>query len=348
MAEATNTSTEAAVRGGLVRLMFGTMAAQVVGSATRFGLPDALGDGVRSAPDLAAENELSVQSMRRLLRALAALDILVEESPDHFRLAPAGALLRTDRPDSMHALVRVFTAPLMCRGWEHLDTSLRTGETSFDAVFGTDFFGYLKDKPELSALFNAAMSQGTQGLAAAVSQQFDFGSFTTVADIGGGDGTLVSAVLRAYPHLSGIVFDTVEGSAQAVGTLEKAGVADRCRVVTGDFFAAVPEGADLYLLKSILHDWDDDRAATILGHCRRVVPETGRLLIVEPVLPETVEPKQQPVSYLSDLNMLVNVGGLERTRSDFVRLCERAGFTLTAISQAGPGAGLCLIEAAPA
>ncbi|MGH3995637.1 MAG: methyltransferase, partial [Pseudonocardiaceae bacterium] len=165
--------------------------------------------------------------------------------------------------------------------------------------------------------------------------------------IGGGDGTLLAAILRENPRLRGILFDTAAGSAESSVRLGDAGVAQRCRVEVGDFFARVPAGAQLYLLKSVVHDWDDDRAATILGHCRSVIPDEGRLLLIEPVPPETVDPEGGPGPYLTDLNMLVNVGGRERTRTDFEALLTRSGFTLTRIRSLPSPQVFQLIEAAP-
>lgn len=338
----------AEARGKLVRLVFGHMAAQVVATTARFRLADRIGDRERTALELAEECGADPESMNRLLRALAALELLTEHRPGSFSLTGVGALLRTDRPDSVHAFTRMFADPAMLQAWQRLESSVRTGKTAFDDVFGTDFFDYLKTQPELSAQFNAAMSQGTLGTASVLPTNYDFARFRTVVDIGGGDGTLIAAILREHQGLDGILFDTTEGVAQAGETLQWAEVTKRCTVRTGDFFASVPEGGDLYLLKSVVHDWEDERAATILGHCRQVIPDHGRLLIIEPVLPDTVDDSIPALMYLSDLNMLVNVGGRERTRTDFDELCRRAGFALTSITPLPPPGAFCLIEATPA
>ncbi|MEU6151816.1 methyltransferase [Actinosynnema sp. NPDC047251] len=168
--------------------------------------------------------------------------------------------------------------------------------------------------------------------------------------MGGGDGTLLTSVLSHCPTLEGVVFDTAEGVAQAAGTLDAAGLTSRCKVVAGDFFDSVPAGSDLHLIKSVMHDWDDDRAAAILTRCREALPEHGRLLIIEPILPDTVDPagdaREDP--YLSDLNMMVLVGGKERTRADFERLCDRAGFAVTGVVELPPHVDFSVIEAKPA
>ncbi|HEX2284578.1 MAG TPA: methyltransferase, partial [Mycobacterium sp.] len=286
-------------------------------------------------------------TLTRLLRALAALGVLTETQPGSFKLTGLGALLRSDRPDSMRSFVQMFNDPAMLGAWRELDHAVRTGETTFDRVHGTTFFGYLAERPELSAQFNAAMRQGTALTAQQLPTAYDFSRFRTVADIGGGDGTLLSAVLAAHPHLHGILFDTAEGLAQADDTFKTVGVIDRCATSVGDFFSGAPAGAALYMIKSVLHDWDDERCRTILGHVRAVIPDDGRLLIIEPVFPPKVDGTQPPTMYLSDLNMLVNLGGRERTRAEFEQLCSDTGFRLTSVTPLPPPAAFSLLEAEP-
>ncbi|MFH8349151.1 methyltransferase [Streptomyces sp. NPDC018045] len=339
------------------RLAFGSMAAQTLRAAVRLKVVELIGDGRRQAADVAADAGAAHQPMSRLLRALAGLGLLREHAPDCFSVTSAGTLLDSSRADSLTSLVRMFTEPVMIRAWEHLDDSVRTGGIAFDTVFGTDFFSHLAQHPELSAVFNAAMSQAVTETAAVLPYAFDFGRFTTVTDVGGGDGTLLAAVLDAHPGVTGVVYDTVEGLAQTRRTLERRGLAKRCSVTAGNFFRSVPEGSDLYLIKSVLHDWADDRAVTILTHCREVLPPGGRVLIVEPVLPEVVASStgsedrvgshaaDNGVTYLSDLNMLVNVGGRERTRKEFADLCHRAGLSLICVTPLAEAAPYSLIEA---
>ncbi len=332
----------------LVRLVFGSMAAQTVRAAVRLRIVELIGDTPRPAADVANDAGAEPQPMTRLLRALAGLGLLREHSFGTFAVAPAGALLDPARPGSLTSFVRMFTEPEITRAWEHLDDSVRTGDVAFDAVFGTDFFTHLARRPELSAEFNAAMSQATEEAAAVLPRAFDFGRFGTVTDVGGGDGTLLAAVLAAFPGLKGVVLDTADGLAQAPGTLRRHGLADRCSLVAGDFFHSVPKGSDLYLVKSILHDWPDDRAVTILRHCRAALPSGGRVLILEPVLPEAVGADGDASTYLSDLNMLVNVGGRERTRRDFEILCRSAGLALLSVTPLPEAEPFSLLEAAAA
>ncbi|MEU1936937.1 methyltransferase [Streptomyces coeruleorubidus] len=329
----------------LVRLVFGGMAAQTVRAAVRLRIVELIGDTPRPAADVAADAGAEPQPMTRLLRALAGLGLLREHGFGTFAVAPAGLLLAPGRPDSLTSFVRMFTEPAIIRAWEHLDDSVRTGDVAFDTVFGTDFFSHLARQPELSGEFNAAMSQATAETAAALPHAFDFGRFGSVTDVGGGDGTLLAGVLVAFPGLTGVVHDTSEGLAQAPENLRRHGLTERCSLVAGDFFRSVPEGSDLYLMKSILHDWPDDRAVRILRHCRAALPPGGRVLILEPVLPEIVRADDDGSTYLSDLNMLVNVGGRERTRKDFEALCEAAGLSLTSVTPLPEAEPFSLLEA---
>ncbi|MFJ9923627.1 methyltransferase [Streptomyces rubiginosohelvolus] len=335
-------------RGALSRLVLGQMATQALGAAVRFDVFDRIGPGELSADALAASLGTHPQATLRLLRALAGLQLLSETEPGLFRTTAAGDFLRTDTAGSMAAMARMFTDPVMLRGWDLLDESVRTGGTTFETVFGTDFFGHLKEHPELSAAFNEAMSQGTRLTADTVPHHYDFGRFSTLVDIGGGDGTLLASILREHPKLRGILFDTAEGLAQAPRRLADEGLTGRVALETGDFFASAPAGGDLYLLKSIIHDWDDERCAAILRRIRDVIPDHGSLLIVEPVLPATVPADPPGGVYLSDLNMLVNVGGRERTADDFASLCTAGGFVLRGVTPLPAPNIFQIIEASPA
>ncbi|WP_083753212.1 methyltransferase [Actinosynnema sp. ALI-1.44] len=310
----------------LMRLVWGYTSTGLVVAALRLDLPDRLADRTRSTADLADELGVHEPSLRRLLRALTAIGLTSEPHAGHYALTSVGTLLRKDVPDSLHAVVRVSTDETILRGWRDLDWSVRTGQIAFNRVYGTDFFTHIAEDAELSALFNASMGEGTTETAEAIAKHYDFSRFGTVMDVGGGNGTLIAAILTAEPRLRGIVFDSEEGVEQAAGVLADAGVADRCEVTAGDFFREVPKGADLLLLKNILHDWDDTQAAAILTNCRAAIPADGRLVLVESVLPATPEPGGPPDDYLMDINMLVNFGGRERTEGEFHALLTAAGF----------------------
>ncbi|MGC2655880.1 MAG: methyltransferase [Mycobacterium sp.] len=332
-------------RRRIVDTVFGAMAAEVLFAAARLGVADLIGESESAAVELAAQYNADSTSFTRLLRTMASMGLLTEPSPGRFRLTESGGLLRSDRADSLRAFVRMFGDPAMLAAWRELETAVRTGQTTFDKLYGTSFFDYLAQRPELSAQFNAAMRQTTVAAAQQLPDSYDFNRFHTVVDIGGGDGTLLAAVLKANPALQGILFDTAEGLAQSDETFVAAAVGDRATRVVGDFFHSAPPGADLYLLKSVIHDWDDERCATILGHVRRVIPGDGRLLIIEFVLSPVVDGAMPLMTYLNDLNMLVNVGGRERTREEFQHLCATTGFRLGSVTPLSPP--FSLLEAFP-
>jgi SAM-dependent methyltransferase len=278
---------------------------------------------------------------------VAALELLEETDSGAFRTTSAGSLLHSGRPGSVASVVRLFTDTMTVRSWEGLATSVRTGEAAFPEYFGKSFFEYLQEHPESAGDFNAAMSEGSHMAAHALPQHYDFGRFATVVDVGGGDGTVLAGALRHNPQLRGVLLDTDQGIARAADVMRQAGVEDRFTAAPGDFFASVPEGGDLYLLKAVLHDWNDEQCIAILRNIRQAMPEGGRLLIVEGVLPARVDPRQVG-AYLSDLNMLVNHGGLERTADDFRILCEKAGFTAPSFRRLPLPGEIFLIESAPA
>lgn len=331
----------------LAGLVFGAFAAHTVATAARLRVAD-LFDDDRTSGQIAAAAGTNSVATTRLLRALAALGLLDEPKADVFQLTDTGRLLRRDTPGSLHAFVELFSGPTVSAAWTKLDTAIVSGEKTFDSIFGVSFFEHLSAHPQLSEVFNAAMQDGAALLAPMIPRTYDFSRFSTIADIGGGNGTLLSAVLQSDTSLRGILFDTADGVAQADAVLTGAGVADRCRIDVGDFFTAVPDGAEVYLIKSVIHDWDDEQATAILRNIRAAVPVDGRLLIVEPVLPQTVDGTQPHFTYLSDLNMLVNLGGRERTAHDFETLCTAADFQLSAIHPiADSGPGFSILEAIP-
>ncbi|MBF6352074.1 MULTISPECIES: methyltransferase [Nocardia] len=330
----------------LMNMMFGTICSQVVGTAARLGLADHLGDNELDHRELAELTDTHPGALARLLRALAALEIVIETHPGTFRLGAAGLPLRTDRPDSQAAAVLLFTDPALLDSWKLTEEAVRTGQPTFAGLYGTDFFSFLATKPELSERFNATMRQVSLPIAQLIPVSYDFTRYHTVIDIGGGDGTLLAQILHGARASHGVVFDSPTGVAEASATLTAAGVADRCRITAGDFFSAVPQGGDLYVLKNILHDWDDERCVTILEQCHKAMPAGGRLLIVESVLPDAVD-TANPAPYLTDISMLVNMGGQERTRNEYETLCRRAGFEVTAVHPTVLPTSYSLIEATP-
>lgn len=334
-------------RETLLRMVFGYMASQVIHVAARLGIADLLQGGAKTSEELAAATGTHAPSLRRLLRALACVGVLAEVEPGLFELKPLGAALRSGAPDSARSLAMLFCDDSVWRSWGDLHHSVKTGETALERVVGMGPFEYFARNPELSVTFNEAMAEDTRNVAPGVAAGYDFSHFGTLVDVGGGNGTLISAILEATPGLRGVLFDTPAGVEAAPEALEASGVAERCRVIAGDFFESVPGGGGACILKSVIHDWDDDRAAAILRNCRGAMPREGRLLLVEPVLPPRVESAEITGVVMSDLNMLVCAGGRERTEAEFRELFAAAGFELTGITPTLGTTNYRLIEGSP-
>jgi orsellinic acid C2-O-methyltransferase len=330
----------------LLQMVFGFFPAQVLYVAARLRIPDLVADGAKSSEELAEATGTHAPSLYRLLRALAYLGILQEAEPGRFGLTELGTPLRSDATDSVWATTLLFCGEGVWRAWGDLLSSVRTGATAFDESSGADPFARFAGDPEASATFNQAMSEGTGRDAPGIIASYDFGQFQTLVDVGGGDGTLIAAILGATPGLQGVLFDTAPGLAQATERLEAAGVGDRCELVEGDFFESVPAGADAYIMKSVIHDWDDERCVTILANCRRAMADGAKVLVVEPVLPPKVEPSFTRLGVImSDLNMLLNTGGRERTEAEFASLLRPARLELTAVVPIPPPSVYSVIEA---
>lgn len=342
-------ATQAAARGLLMRLGGGSRVTQVVTLMVRMDLADAIGDGESDLDELSRSYEIAPELLNRLLRALTSLGLCVESAPGKFALTDAGALLRRKHPDSQYEFLRFHTSPVTLQPWTLLEHSIRTGRPAFDETFGMPIYPYFANNPELSAQFNAAMHEESRTAADAVAEHYDFSPFSMVTDIGGGDGTLITAILKRNPGLGGVVFDTPEGAAQTADRVRAAGLDGRCTIATGDFFDTIPAGSDLYLLKSTVHNWNDERATTILRNCRTAMSNNARLLIIDTVLPDTATLDSAELNpYLKDLQMLVLVGGQERTRAEFDQLCTQAGLTITDVVPLPPRIGLSIIEIARA
>ena len=250
-------------RGTLMSMLFGYFPPQVLHVAVCLGLADQLADGPRSAGDLAAATGCDPEALRRLLRALVVIGVLEQpepERPELFALTATGRLLRADDPASMRNYVLLFCGERVWQSWGDLEYSVRTGRSAWERRYGPPF-GPDFMTPEFAAVFNGAMAEGTRRVAPAVIAAGGFERFGTIADLGGGHGVLLAAILAAHPGLRGILLDLPRALERAADALQAAGVADRCDIVPGDLFATAPGGADAYLLKSVIHDWDDEQAA---------------------------------------------------------------------------------------
>jgi hypothetical protein len=322
-------------------MMTGYWGAQAVYIVAKLGVADLLADGPRPVEELAAATNSHASSLYRLLRALASVGVFTEVSPHTFALTPMAELLRTGIPGSMRALAITYNEE-MYQAWGNMLHSIQTGEPAFAHRFGIGPFPYFMQNPEADRIFNEAMIGYTHQVANAVVGVYDFSAFGAVADVGGGYGTLLAAILQSNPSARGILFDVPHVIDAAQGFLNTTGVADRCTGIAGDFFTAVPAGADAYVLSQILHDWEDEQCLTILKHTRRVTPKDGKLLVVELVIPPGNEPF---FGKWLDLHMLAIPGGRERTEAEYSTLFRDAGFELTNIvpTPAGPS----VVEAAP-
>jgi hypothetical protein len=340
------TTDPGAVRGALVPLLFGFFPTQVLHVAATLRIADHLDSGPRTTADLAATTGTDEPSLARVLRALACFGVAEEVDPGTWALGPHGPGLLTEGAVSLRHVVLLFAADEVWRSWGDLGETVRTGEPAWDRITGASSFEHMRRNPEFQAMFNRAMAEGTRNAAPGIAEAGGFDRFRSVVDVGGGDGTLLAAVLRAHPHLRGTVFDLAEGMEEAPRVLAAAQVSDRGTAEAGDFFAAVPGGHDVYLTKSVIHDWDDDRAGRILRNIRAAMGPDGTLLVVEPVMPDA--PSSSPdvlMMVMSDLNMLVCTGGKERTEDEFRTLLADAGFAVRAISPVPGPTNYSVIEA---
>jgi hypothetical protein len=329
-------------RDALLRMTTAFQASQAIHVAATLGIADLLEDGPRSVDELAQTTGTHAPTLYRLLRALASVGVFAEEPDGQFGSTPLAEYLRTNAPRSLRAWAMQIGQQYLWTSWGHLLHSVRTGEPAFPELHGTTAWEYRAAHPEEDAVFNAAMTALSAGVAEAIVQSYDFSGMDVLMDVGGGEGVLLAAILAENPALHGVLFDQPHVLTGGNDLLERAGVADRCEVVGGSFFESVPGGADAHLLKSIVHDWDDAATVKILRTCRAAVANTGRLLVVEPI----IQPGNKPdPAKFSDLNMLVMLGGQERTADDFERLYAEAGFRLTDIIRTG--SPMAIIEGVP-
>ena len=295
-----------------------------VNVAADLGLSDLLADGPRTVSDLAAATSTHQDTLRRLLRALATIGIYDEGPEGTYANNDLGEGLRSDVPGSLRPLALTVSTPTHWAAWGHLGHSVRTGENAFEAMHGTDVWTHRSRHPDENEMFNQNMASLTSAVAEGVAELYDFAGVESVVDVGGGKGVLLAAVLGRHPHLTGTIFDLPQAVAAAPPDAE---LAPRWSAVSGSFFEEVPP-ADAYLLKSILHDWPDDRCVEILRTLRRGVREGGVVLTVETVLGR---PGHERAAAFSDLNMLVMPGGRERTVEEYAALYAAAGFELTQV-----------------
>jgi len=315
------------VSAELLRLLDGFRVTQTIYAGVELGIPDLLADGERTADDLAEASGANPPTLYRLLRALASLGVLSEGDGRRFSLTELGQPLRSDVPGSIRGWVRLQGRDYLWRSWGNLASAVREGENSFRMVHGTDIWEWRAEHADESAIFDDAMRSMTIGVNASILDAYDFGRFRTIVDVAGGNGTLLAAVLAAHPASSGILFDQAHVVSGAEPILRAAGVLDRCEIVAGSFFESVPAGADAYVLKWIIHDWEDEESVAILRTVRAAMAPDAVVLVIERDLGE---PNENPVAKLADLNMLVMPGGRERTLDEYAALFGAADLRLVA------------------
>jgi O-methyltransferase domain/Dimerisation domain len=294
----------------LLRIIDAFQASRAVHVAAELGIADLLRSGPREIDDLAVATHTHSRSLYRLLRTLSAVGVFREDDGRRFALTDVGEYLLSDIPGSLRGWARLLGRRYYWQAWGALLHSVQTGAVAFDHVHGRGVWEYRAEQPVDAQIFDRAMATGTQVIAEAVLAVRDFSPFGCVVDVGGGDGTLLGKILTAHPSSRGVLFDQPHVVKRATPLLQSAGLAHRCQAIGGNFFESVPAGGDAYLLKWILHDWDDDASIAVLRSCRRAMPPDGRLLVVEHVIGP---PNESPSGRLMDLNMLVITGGHERT-----------------------------------
>ncbi len=312
----------------LTQMITGSLGSQAIYVAAKLGIADLLAAGPKNVDDLAAAAEADSESLYRVLRALSSMGVFTEQNDRVFELTPTAELLRSDSPCSLRDLAIFFGEDWHWKVWGQTLYSVRTGQAAWSQVHGQEVFPYFAANCEASKIFDRAMSSLSNLAIKAVVEAYNFSNLETLVDIAGGHGRLLTAIIDANPSLHGVLFDLphVIASAQDNEQLKAAG--SRCELITGDFFVDVPAGADAYLMKHIIHDWDDDRALQILRNIKRAMKPGGRVLLVEAVITPANE---RDLGKLIDIEMLVSPGGKERTAAEYRVLFARAGFNLTRI-----------------
>lgn len=322
---------DASTHQQLDQMISGYWISQAIYAAAKFSIADHLKDGPKTVGELATASSTNPDALYRLLRALASVGIFAEGESRRFSLTPLAEPLRSDVPGSKRALA-LMSGDEQFRCWAEIDYSIRTGKIAFDKVFGKPIFDYLGEHPDKARIFDAAMV-GIHGReSSAILDVYDLSGIGVLADIGGGNGSQITEVLKKYPKMKAILFDLPHVVERAKERIQASGFQDRCKLVPGSFFEAVPEAADAYVMRHIIHDWDDEKCLTILRNCHRAMKPESKLLVIESVIPSGNEPFH---GKFLDLVMLLIPGGKERTQEEYRALFEQAGFELSRIVPTG-------------
>jgi len=321
-------SPEAAAAQQLMQLSTGYIASTCLYLAVKLRIPDRLASSARTSADLASELSVNEDALYRVLRTLTSLGVFEEQAPRTFRNNLASSMVRSETAGSMYEMALWMSDPFHFRVYADAMDSVQTGKPAVEKTVGMPVFEYFSKHPEESEVFNNAMTMFSGMVIPAVLEVYDFSGIGTLVDVAGGHGRVLTSVLEKYSAIHGVLFDLEHVLVGARLLIESRGLADRCRTVAGDFFKAVPQGGDAYIMKHIIHDWDDERATTILKNIRAAMNRGGRLILVESVVTAGSQPD---FAKLIDLEMLLLPGGRERTEQEFRDLLTDAGFTLTRI-----------------
>jgi hypothetical protein len=328
----------------IARLMDGYLITQLLYVAAKLGVADELAGGPRDAESIARAVGAQPEALQRVLRGLAAEDVL-EELPDgRFGLNALGTCLRADAPGSQRGAILV-RGDVYYAATAGLVDAVRHGGSAFQRVHGQDFFACLAQQPQLGAAFQGSMTDRSRQEASDVVAAYDFGGVEQLVDVGGGSGILLESVLMAAPRSRGVLMDLPPVVDRARVRLDAVGLADRCSFTPGDFFEAVPRGGDMYVLSRVIHDWGDEESVHILSNCRAAMMDDATLLLVEALLPRRA--REQPAAIRMDLHMLALLSGRERTVAEYEQLLGEAGLRLTRVVPTRSAVGLSVIEAAP-
>lgn len=317
----------------LQRMIVGSWITQAIYVAAQLGIADLLKDGSKSNDELAITTGVDARSLYRLLRALASVGIFAEGSSGYFELTPLAECLQSNRTNSLRAYAIKSGQAWEWQPWGYLLESVKTGKPVFKNIFGMEIFDYLANDASAAKLYNQAISDFSEKQDVAITSGYNFSLIRNLVEVAGGRGTLIASILKANLTMQGILFDLPHVVADAKPLIVTLELQDRCQLVGGNFFESVPAGGDAYLLRYIIHDWDDERAIAILKNCYQAMQSNGRLLLVEMVIPQGNEPFY---GKLLDLQMLLNYGGRERTEAEYQVLLETAGFSLTKIYPVAP------------
>lgn len=309
------------------QMITGAWISQIVYVVAKLDLADRIAESPRTSDQLARETGTHPQSMSRLLRASSSLGVFRIDETGKYQLTPLAESLRGDVPGSQKALA-IMMGEEHYRCWGELLYSVRTGKKAFDHLYGQPIFEYLGQHPEQARIFDAAMTSVHGRESGPMAKAYNFSQFETLADIGGGNGSLLIEILREHPGVNGILYDLPGVIERTRANIERAGMSERIELIPGNFFESIPAGADAYLMRHIIHDWSDEQCGTILGNVHQVLGPAGKLLIAESVIPDGDEPF---FGKLLDLTMLLIPGGQERTEVEYRHLLQSNGFELTQV-----------------